>query len=866
LVAKYEKEELETHLAWLKERGVPNQAVTDIAHGQIVRPTWFWAIPMFQKWEQWSDNSNATLLFCPGQLGAGKTVFAQCVAESLREKYRDGSFAVCDFYFNYKQHYLHTVERILGHTCYQILLQKREFLPTVKAHREEEDGQAHQKSLFGLAKTLLFSFEKSFIIFDAFDECDSENAEKIMVLIRKLLVEVPNLRILVTGRHSCQSFFQDMPSMEVSATNDDIETYIRSRLPTNGLKTPLFNDDSSYSEVTRIVKRLVEQSGGRFLLARSHMNAIQGSFSLRSLQSKIEKLGADINEVYEQCLERIKHYQPGDFAALGITALLWVVHARYQLKLDEVLAIYVASNSKSDFDDATYEELSQDHLIASTAGLIQINEQTTDLSIHKSLQDYLEQGDAKSRHFPDGQFEVARLCLRFLQFDRFSPGSCNNRKELTSRYSKNKFFRYAALNWGHHLACSDQKRVLPEVLRFFAHNGPFQAAAQPLMVKHLLVERWFRLFQPKGRELGQAAERDPQLTPLHVAAYFNLCIVARELIDRGYTVDSVDKLWRTPLHIACMMGHTNMVMLLLQEASSINFTDVDRRTCLHAAAANGHQDLIVVLLKYNSQLVFAKGTSGQTALFEAIDHGYIDAVQSLVKAGSKLDERLKDGRNILHLAAALDFPAAVELVFQTDNTLAWKLLAQPWDDWGDRPIHSAAYSGHPRMLEFFIRLGVDMAQRQGSQQTPLHICCQHGRYSAAAKLLDLGADPNVFDETSMTPLHHAARNGHIDILRLLLQHKKSASGIDLRCQPHGNSPLHLAAASAFGSQNGYYPYITIPRPLRNKTYFTCFHILYESGANINMKNDLGLTALDIARESGNDDIIAGYEAISETRE
>ena len=69
-------------------------------------------------------------------------------------------------------------------------------------------------------------------------------------------------------------------------------------------------------------------------------------------------------------------------------------------------------------------------------------------------------------------------------------------------------------------------------------------------------------------------------------------------------------------------------------------------------------------------------------------------------------------------------------------------------------------------------------------------------YSGSATLLEnlitQGADVNARDKGAWTPLHLAAKNGHVEALQILLENGANMHGKDIK---HGWRPLHIAIVS-----------------------------------------------------------------------
>ena len=105
-----------------------------------------------------------------------------------------------------------------------------------------------------------------------------------------------------------------------------------------------------------------------------------------------------------------------------------------------------------------------------------------------------------------------------------------------------------------------------------------------------------------------------------------------------------------------------------------------------------------------------------------------------------------------------------------------------------------------------------------NDESPLMLACLKGQMRLAQQLIARGADVN---KTGWTPLHYAATGGHVDMIRLLLEHH---AYIDAE-SPNGTTPLMMAA---------YYGGARATK------------LLLEEGADPRLKNQKNLSALDFA--------------------
>jgi hypothetical protein len=153
-----------------------------------------------------------------------------------------------------------------------------------------------------------------------------------------------------------------------------------------------------------------------------------------------------------------------------------------------------------------------------------------------------------------------------------------------------------------------------------------------------------------------------------------------------------------------------------------------------------------------------------------------------------------------------------------------KLLARGFDPNtlsfdGQYPLVLAIRQPSPAVLDLLLRTkGLRAEVRTAKDESPLMLASMAGMVEVCKRLIALDADVN---KTGWTPLHYAASGGHIEVIKLLLNH---SAYIDAE-SPNQTTPLMMAAM--YGSPQAV-------------------ELLLAEGADASLKNQKGMTALDFA--------------------
>jgi len=115
-------------------------------------------------------------------------------------------------------------------------------------------------------------------------------------------------------------------------------------------------------------------------------------------------------------------------------------------------------------------------------------------------------------------------------------------------------------------------------------------------------------------------------------------------------------------------------------------------------------------------------------------------------------------------------------------------LVQAKDKEQGTPLHSAAASGHIKIVEYLLSKGADVNARNAVNQNPLLYAAYHGHAEIVNLLLEKGAEFKEQDMYGRNVLHYPAREGHNRVVEILVK-----KGLDINQEDRGGvTPLRFA--------------------------------------------------------------------------
>jgi len=237
-----------------------------------------------------------------------------------------------------------------------------------------------------------------------------------------------------------------------------------------------------------------------------------------------------------------------------------------------------------------------------------------------------------------------------------------------------------------------------------------------------------------------------------------------------------------PLLEASSSGNADEVGRLLKDGLDPNNWEPRGRGPIHEAARNGHTHILEFLLEWKAQIDFQTGDTGLTALHISVAANHPNVVQFLVERKANVNIQDEDGFTSLHKAIQTNNRGLTEMLLDHGAKVDCR------DKTGLTPLHVAAFRGLSPIVEVLLRCRAAHNSKDWIQQsTALHRAAREGHIDIV-KLLFTAKDGDMIDGSPMnpceidcrdrngwTPLHYACTNGHGHIVELLLEGRTSGN-------------------------------------------------------------------------------------------
>lgn len=225
--------------------------------------------------------------------------------------------------------------------------------------------------------------------------------------------------------------------------------------------------------------------------------------------------------------------------------------------------------------------------------------------------------------------------------------------------------------------------------------------------------------------------------------------------------DEINK--RNCLHEAAIAGKYSVLELGLTGGADPNETDVYGRNPLHYACMHGHLDMIKSLVKGASTAALnTMDHDNYTPLIHAINNNQPMTVQLLITSGARVDANGEQDYIPLNLSCQNGLVEVTEILLQQRPRIQV-------DAEGLYPQHHVARSGHStRLLLMLKEYGADIDEVDKlNQWTPVFHAASEGHVGCLKVLLDWGARVDILDENGLSAMYYAAWEGHLECIQIL---------------------------------------------------------------------------------------------------
>ncbi|XDD51868.1 ankyrin repeat domain-containing protein [Leptospira sp. WS92.C1] len=291
------------------------------------------------------------------------------------------------------------------------------------------------------------------------------------------------------------------------------------------------------------------------------------------------------------------------------------------------------------------------------------------------------------------------------------------------------------------------------------------------------------------------------------------------LLEAGADPDETNARGETPLLISLDLGNEELIAIFLEAGADCGQKDFSGNTPLTKAISTGNVEIVELI--YENHIgppdLEERNGEGYTPLLLAVDLGHLAIVEYLLEQEADFLKKNSEGRTILHLTSLHNDYEILDLFLEKIES---KKILENRDADGNTALLLAASHDSVECLERLLKIGADPLKVNTSGKTSLEES-ERQKYHHISKILK---------KVLIEKLFLAIKEGKEDISKTILHLGISSNSID----KEGNTPLHIAVI--------------------NKQVLM-IQLLLDSNASQFLKNLEGKSALDLAKESENEELI-----------
>ena len=328
----------------------------------------------------------------------------------------------------------------------------------------------------------------------------------------------------------------------------------------------------------------------------------------------------------------------------------------------------------------------------------------------------------------------------------------------------------------------------------------------------------------------------------------------RALATDTDTLNPSDWQSNVPLVVAVHKGHIFIIQALIDAGADPNKFDCDMDNCpLSMAIKQQRMDLIELLLDAGASP--EGGDMVDTGLAIAVRKNNMPIFKMLLDAGADPNAGMEDDYRVIMAAAFYGRLDMVKrLVEHGADVSAWSQ--------GETAIMRAASNAHQAVYDYLYPLIDGETRRYADKYGPTEIeraikrqareankkgeklgdAALFGKLETVKALLNEAVDPNILNSGGKSPLMKAAMYGHKAVIEALLESGANPNLAGEEKSEEGMTALMYIASSFFASNRA-----------------EVIHLLVKRGADVNLQNQEGETALMMA-DSNTDSVKALIDA------